>query len=207
MHPTSQYPTNQRSASRRSLPIALFALALAAGTASAVWAPKDEQSPRPSACAEAVACPLAGATCDGTTEDAAADAWRRKAGQPTQSDIWVARPAQGQGRVAPRSGAQPGVTTRQFVVITENNNGQECQVRIEGDRIVATRNGQPVPDRLVRRDNDRIIVSDDDGQEVMVVRISPDGRSFSTGRGAGAGAIAGGRNVIIRRQGHPGGTF
>ncbi|MEZ6235665.1 MAG: PDZ domain-containing protein [Phycisphaerales bacterium] len=237
MHPTSQNPTNQHPASRRSLPIALLALTLAAGTASAVWAPKDDQSPRPGACAEAGACPLAAATCDGTTADAVADAgaWRRKAGQPTQSDIWVAQPAQaqrgGQVRVQPQAGiqaqvqprvqvapqagvraqVQPGVPAqvqsgtpaRQVMVITENNNGQECQVRVEGDQIIALRNGQPVPDRLVRRDNDRIIVSGDDGQEIMVVRISPDGRSFSTGQGAAAGAT-GGQNVIIQRQGQPG---
>ena len=169
-----------------SLPVlgtlGVLALAMAAGSAGAVFVPK--------------ACPPGG--CE---ETAAAPSLRKT--QPTlfsqgESDFVVASPRARTtfGRAADEGvtvfGA-PGGQNRQVFVLRQNSNGDECEVCVEGEEIRVVRNGQPVEARRIQREGNQIRILGDGDEQVMVLRVPEGGASAPQARVIRRGGQAGGQ--------------
>lgn len=153
--------------SRTQILPAVLALIVAAGTASAIYTPKTSPCP----------------------ED---QARKQQPGQPAPrdrhrapvSDMVLTTPSTttvfGQATEAPSSDSQ----CNEVSVFSQTCPEGQCTIKIENGQITALRDGQPVAANLIQRDGEQIRLMSDDGREMMVVRVSPDGAQVG-GDGSG----------------------
>ncbi len=176
--------------SRTQILPAVLALVVAAGTASAIYTPKTST------------CPPEG---QARKQQPGQTAPRARHHAPV-SDMVFTTP-----RTTTTFGQadEPQTDTNQVSVFSQTCPEGQCTIKIENGQVTALRDGQPVAGRLIQRDGEQIRVMGEDGQQVMVVRVSPDGGSHvGDGRSAPRNArrtpvspgAAPQQSVIVRGQ-------